>query len=104
MSMPLEHDYIGLTETSSMERSSEKISSSWSAITVSEYSSSKLIFNNISDPFGFAVKRKSDGQVLFNSSSDPKDPYGELVFKDQYLEISTVFKDPTSAQLVEQQD
>ncbi|CAB4265017.1 unnamed protein product [Prunus armeniaca] len=58
-------------------------------ITVSEYSGSELIFNYISDPFGFAVKRKSDGQVLFNSSSDPKDPYGELVFKDQYLEIST---------------
>ncbi|CAB4272573.1 unnamed protein product [Prunus armeniaca] len=31
MSMPLEHDYIGLTETSSMERSSEKISSSSSS-------------------------------------------------------------------------
>ncbi|XVF86666.1 hypothetical protein PTKIN_Ptkin18bG0060200 [Pterospermum kingtungense] len=31
MSTPLEHDYIGLTETSSMERSSEKISSSSSS-------------------------------------------------------------------------
>ena len=31
MSTPLEHDYIGLAETSSMERSSEKISSSSSS-------------------------------------------------------------------------
>ncbi|KAJ7963036.1 Auxin-responsive protein [Quillaja saponaria] len=31
MSRPLEHDYIGLTESSSMERSSEKISSSTSS-------------------------------------------------------------------------
>ncbi|KAF2311113.1 hypothetical protein GH714_019569 [Hevea brasiliensis] len=35
------------------------------------------------------VKRKSNGQILFNSSSDESDPFGEMVFKDQYLEIST---------------
>lgn len=34
MSIPLEHDYIGLSEASSMERSSEKISSSGSSSTV----------------------------------------------------------------------
>ncbi|XP_019193748.1 PREDICTED: auxin-responsive protein IAA27-like isoform X2 [Ipomoea nil] len=34
MSVPLEHDYIGLSEASSMERSSEKISSSGSSSTV----------------------------------------------------------------------
>ncbi|KAL3636091.1 NAD(P)H-dependent D-xylose reductase (XR) [Castilleja foliolosa] len=39
------------------------------------------------DPFTFSVKRKSDGQILFDSGSDPK--YGGLVFKDQYLELST---------------
>lgn len=60
-----------------------------SPITVSEYSGAELIFSYTADPFGFAVKRKSDKQVLFNSSSDSSDPYGELVFKDQYLEIST---------------
>ncbi|KAF4360831.1 hypothetical protein CsatB_022049 [Cannabis sativa] len=58
-------------------------------ITVSEYSGSELIFSFVSDPFGFAVKRKSDGQVLFNTSSEKSDPFGDLVFKDQYLEIST---------------
>ncbi|TQE05096.1 hypothetical protein C1H46_009248 [Malus baccata] len=32
-------------------------------IEVSEYSGSELILSYISDPFGFAVKRKSNGQV-----------------------------------------
>lgn len=58
-------------------------------ITVSEYSGSAFTFSYTADPFGFAVKRKSDGQVLFNSSSEQSDPFGEMVFKDQYLEIST---------------
>ncbi|XP_074326364.1 alpha-xylosidase 1-like [Apium graveolens] len=58
-------------------------------ITVSEYSNSELIFSYTTDPFGFAVKRKSNGQTLFNSTSDPSDPFGNLVFKDQYIEIST---------------
>ncbi|KAL6187940.1 hypothetical protein ACLB2K_039335 [Fragaria x ananassa] len=58
-------------------------------ITVSEYSSSELIFSYTADPFGFVVKRKMDKQVLFNTSSDSSGPYGEMVFKDQYLEIST---------------
>ncbi|KAF9625571.1 hypothetical protein IFM89_024344, partial [Coptis chinensis] len=49
----------------------------------------ELIFSYISDPFSFAVKRKSNGQTLFNSSSDESDPFSSLVFKDQYLEIST---------------
>ncbi|XP_009799141.1 alpha-xylosidase 1 [Nicotiana tabacum] len=56
---------------------------------VSEYSGNELIFSFTTDPFGFSVKRKSNGQTLFNSSSDDSDPYNNLVFKDQYLEIST---------------
>ncbi|XP_023897382.1 putative alpha-xylosidase 2 [Quercus suber] len=48
------------------------------------------------DPFGFAVKRKSNGQTLFNSSSDKSDPFGNLVFKDQYLEISTKLPEDAS--------
>ncbi|XP_048318517.1 alpha-xylosidase 1 [Ziziphus jujuba] len=55
----------------------------------SEYSGSELAFSYVADPFGFAVKRKSDGQVLFNSSAEQSDPFCNLVFKDQYLEIST---------------
>lgn len=58
-------------------------------ITVSEYSTSELIFSYTADPFSFAVKRKSNGQVLFDSSSDESDAYSPMVFKDQYLEIST---------------
>lgn len=55
----------------------------------SEISGTELIFSYISDPFSFAVKRKSNKQTLFNSSSDASDPYSSLVFKDQYIEIST---------------
>lgn len=48
-----------------------------------EYSlGSELIFSYTTDPFSFAVKRKSNGDTLFDS-------FGQLVFKDQYLEIST---------------
>ncbi|GFZ21414.1 glycosyl hydrolases family 31 protein [Actinidia rufa] len=67
------------------------------AISDSQYSGSELIFSYIADPFGFAVKRRSDGQVLFNSSSDESEPFSDLVFKDQYLEIST--KLPSDASL-----
>lgn len=58
-------------------------------ISVSEYSGSELVFSYTTDPFSFAVKRKSNGDTLFNSSSDESEPFGPLVFKDQYLEIST---------------
>ncbi|KAL0296734.1 UNVERIFIED_CONTAM: Alpha-xylosidase 1 [Sesamum radiatum] len=37
----------------------------------------------------FSVKRKSNGQILFDSTSEESDPYNGLVFKDQYLELST---------------
>ncbi|XP_022734472.1 alpha-xylosidase 1-like [Durio zibethinus] len=59
------------------------------SITVSELAGSELIFSYTTDPFSFAVKRKSNGQTLFNSSSGGSDSFGEMVFKDQYLEIST---------------
>lgn len=55
-------------------------------ITVSEYSGSELLFSYTSDPFTFSVKRKSNGDTLFSSSSEE---FSSLVFKDQYLEIST---------------
>ncbi|KAI6677028.1 hypothetical protein NL676_037824 [Syzygium grande] len=66
-------------------------------VAASEYSGSQFIFSYTSNPFTFAVKRKSDGQTLFNSASGDYDPYSALVFKDQYLEIST--KLPTDASL-----
>ncbi|PWA44067.1 Galactose mutarotase-like domain-containing protein [Artemisia annua] len=54
-------------------------------INAAAFSSGELIFSYITDPFSFAVKRTSTGQTLFNSST----PYNSLVFKDQYIEIST---------------
>eukprot|EP01018_Ginkgo_biloba_P027126 Gb_06380 [translate_table: standard] len=55
----------------------------------SEFSSSELTFSCTSNPFGFAVKRKSNGDVLFNSTAEDKSSYGNMIFKDQYLEITT---------------
>ncbi|KAL9325054.1 hypothetical protein ACSQ67_005699 [Phaseolus vulgaris] len=66
-------------------------------ITVSEYSGSEFLFSYTSDPFSFVVKRKSNGETLFDTSSSDSDPFSSLVFKDQYLEIST--KLPKSASL-----
>jgi len=60
-----------------------------SPFTSSEYLGNDLIFSYKSDPFSFAVKRKSNGQTLFDSSTDSEGSYDSLVFKDQYLEIST---------------
>lgn len=58
-------------------------------VTVSEYAGAELILSFTADPFSFAVRRKSNGQTLFNTSSGGSDPYSSLVFKDQYLEVST---------------
>ncbi|XP_071715521.1 alpha-xylosidase 1-like [Rutidosis leptorrhynchoides] len=67
-----------------------------SPITDAKLSGSELSFNYISDPFSFAVKRTSTGETLFNSTStDPTT--NSLVFKDQYLEISTTL--PKTASL-----
>ncbi|PRQ40375.1 putative alpha-D-xyloside xylohydrolase [Rosa chinensis] len=70
-------------------RKPKQITARSTKIKASEHSGSKLVFSYTTDPFGFAVKRKSDDQVFFNSSSDPSDPFGAMVFKHQYIEIST---------------
>lgn len=50
-------------------------------------------------PFGFAVTRTSNNEVLFNSTPPATDDplFHPLIFKDQYLEISTQL--PSSATL-----
>ncbi|KAL2233415.1 alpha-xylosidase 1 [Sesamum indicum] len=54
-----------------------------------QYAGKELVFTYTADPFSFSVKRKSNGQILFDSTSEESDPYNGLVFKDQYLELST---------------
>lgn len=46
-------------------------------------------FSYTSKPFGFAVVRSSTGEVLFNSTPPADASFNGLVFKDQYLEMST---------------
>lgn len=57
-----------------------------------------LNFSYTTEPFGFAITRTSDNEVLFNTTpptgdtgANPNDSphFNTLVFKDQYIEIST---------------
>lgn len=50
-------------------------------------------FSYTSSPFGFAVVRPSTGEVLFNSTPPADSRFNGLVFKDQYLEMSTALPD-----------
>ncbi|KAG9153265.1 hypothetical protein Leryth_020850 [Lithospermum erythrorhizon] len=61
----------------------------FSLTSASEYVGSEFIFTYTSDPFTFSIKTKSNGQTIFDTSSDESDNYSQMVFKDQYLEIST---------------
>jgi alpha-glucosidase (family GH31 glycosyl hydrolase) len=50
----------------------------------------QLEFHYIANPFGFAVVRRSNGEVLFNTSAPESNPaFNNMIFKDQYLEISS---------------
>ncbi|KAI4386466.1 hypothetical protein MLD38_004397 [Melastoma candidum] len=58
-------------------------------ITTSDYSGSAFTVSYTANPFSFKVKRSSTGETLFDTGSGLSDPYSSLVFKDQYLELST---------------
>lgn len=81
------YNLLSREEPPPLESSNQKTSRD--PFTAAEYSGEELIFSYTSDPFGFAVKRKSNGETLFNSTPEAEDPYSSMVFKDQYLEIST---------------
>jgi len=49
----------------------------------------QLEFHYVAEPFGFAVVRRSNGEVLFNTSAPASGPFNSMIFKDQYLEISS---------------
>ncbi|PWA83239.1 glycoside hydrolase family 31 [Artemisia annua] len=58
-------------------------------IQTTEFAGNEFVFTYISNPFSFSIKRKSNGEILFNTMTEKSSPYSSLVFKDQYLEIST---------------
>jgi alpha-D-xyloside xylohydrolase len=41
------------------------------------------------EPFGFAITRVSTGEVLFNCTPPTQSDFNSMVFKDQYLELTT---------------
>jgi len=49
----------------------------------------QLEFHYVAEPFGFAVVRRSNGEVLFNTSAPASGLFNNMIFKDQYLEISS---------------
>eukprot|EP00013_Stygamoeba_regulata_P005203 CAMPEP_0177640502 /NCGR_PEP_ID=MMETSP0447-20121125/6576_1 /TAXON_ID=0 /ORGANISM="Stygamoeba regulata, Strain BSH-02190019" /LENGTH=1002 /DNA_ID=CAMNT_0019142575 /DNA_START=142 /DNA_END=3150 /DNA_ORIENTATION=- len=52
-------------------------------------SSPAYAFSYTENPFGFAVQRLSDNSVLFNTTPSSSGLFNGLVFKDQFLEISS---------------
>lgn len=49
----------------------------------------QLEFHYVAEPFGFAVVRRSNGEVLWNTSAPGSGLFNNIIFKDQYLEISS---------------
>jgi len=60
------------------------------AVGTSHERTANYRFGFVTKPFGFHVTRADTGEVLFNSSASLLNPqFKNLVFEDQYLEIST---------------
>ncbi|XP_021296958.1 alpha-glucosidase-like [Herrania umbratica] len=76
--IPRRHGSFPQNHSSSLER------------RVLTHPSSDLIFTLYNTtPFGFTVSRRSSGDILFDTSPDASDSGTFLVFKDQYIQLSS---------------
>ncbi|KAK6267816.1 hypothetical protein QUC31_011976 [Theobroma cacao] len=76
--IPRRHGSFPQNHSSSLER------------RVLTHPSSNLIFTLYNTtPFGFAVSRRFSGDILFDTSPDASDSGTFLVFKDQYIQLSS---------------
>lgn len=81
----VEHIRIGQS-TSALPLSEGSYTVSYESSLVSSH---PLRISWTTEPFSFAVTRRANGEVLFNTLPDAEHAFNGMVFKDQYLEIST---------------